>query len=444
MGKHFGTDGIRGLANIELTPELAFKVGQAGALVLKKDRAARFVIAKDGRVSGDMLEAALSAGICSVGGFVYSAGILPSPAVSYLTHINNMDAGIMISASHNKMEDNGIKIFSPLGYKIPDETEDLIESYMDAEFYRPLGRDVGMINVLSGALEDYTGFLKNSVANQRFDGLKIVIDSANGAASNVAHIVFEWLGARVYSINNKPNGTNINDKCGSTHIECLQNYMEKGGFDVGFSLDGDADRCFAVTEKNKVVDGDGIMAMCAEYLSKKGKLKDNTLVSTVMSNQGLEVFCKERSLKMLRADVGDKYVLKEMLDKKYNLGGEQSGHIIFGDHLNTGDGILTALMILSIMAEQNKPLSELVKGLETFPQVLINVVVSNELKNSIGANLTIQSSINEITNELGNNGRILVRPSGTEPLVRVMIEGRNEEKIKTMAQNLAELIKSEA
>jgi len=441
----FGTDGVRGVANTELTPELAFKLGRAGAYVLTKkvNHTAKVLIAADGRRSGDMLEAALTAGMCSIGAQVYKAGILPTPAVAYLVGCNKMDAGVMISASHNLMADNGIKFFSSEGYKLPDEMEREIEELVNNEIDnipRPTGEGVGTVMICHGALEDYTRYLLMTVSPRRFDGLRIAMDCANGATSSVAHIVFEWLGARVYKINDMPDGTNINEDCGSTHMKSLQNFMKRIGADVGLAFDGDGDRMLALTEDGEIIDGDAIMAICALGLKEKGELAKDMLVATVMSNQGLEVFCKENGINLLRTDVGDRYVLERMLAEDALLGGEQSGHIIYRKHGTTGDGILTGLQLVSMMASKKEPLSSLAKTMDVFPQVLLNATVPNNLKPEMATCKPIQDGIKDITDKLGSEGRILVRPSGTEPVVRVMIEGRNINEITFMAETLVKII----
>ena len=447
MGKLFGTDGVRGVANTELTPELAFKLGRAGAYVLTKKtkHTPRVLIAADGRRSGDMLEAALTAGMCSIGAHVYKGGILPTPAVAYLVGFNKMDAGVMISASHNPMADNGIKFFSSEGFKLPDDMENEIEGFIFSDedsLPRPIGEDVGTVRTCPTALEDYTRYLLQTVSPRRFDGLRIAMDCANGATSAVAHIVFEWLGARVYRINHTPDGSNINKDSGSTHMESLQNFMKDTAVDIGLAFDGDGDRMLALTENGEIVDGDAIMAVCALGMKEKGELAKDTLVATVMSNQGLEVFCRENGINLLRTDVGDRYVLVRMLQEGALLGGEQSGHIIYRKYSTTGDGILTGLQLVSIMSAQKEPLSVLAGAMDNFPQVLINAKVPHARKSEFMTYEPIREGIREIETKLGNDGRILVRPSGTEPIVRVMIEGRNKDEITSMAESLVKTIES--
>lgn len=439
----FGTDGVRGIANGDLTCHLAFDLGRAGACVLSKnDKKPTFIVGKDTRISGDMLEAAIIAGICSAGADVIKVGVVPTPAVSYLTRYFKADAGIVISASHNPVEFNGIKFFNNEGYKLSDSIEDEIESLVknsDACIKGPIGSDLGMTFNKDGK-QPYINFTKE-VADTSFNGLKVAIDCANGASYKVAPQALESLGADIFTIGNKPDGKNINVKCGSTHPELISDFVKKVGADVGLAFDGDADRLIAVDEKGDVVDGDHIMAICAMYLNKKGQLANKTVVSTVMSNMGLEVALKKQGIDMVRTKVGDRYVLEEMLKCGYNFGGEQSGHIIFSDYNTTGDGLVTAVNLLKVLVEYNKPLSEIKNVMQVYPQILINVKVKDKTKYS--KNDKISSVIKEIEDILGNSGRVLVRPSGTEPLIRVMVEGEDESKIGGFAQNIASVIEKE-
>lgn len=439
----FGTDGVRGVANKDLSPLLAFKLGRAGAKVLSKlhERPA-IVVGKDTRISGDMLESALIAGICSAGADAIKVGVIPTPAVAHLTHFFNADAGVVISASHNPVEYNGIKFFNKDGYKLPDAMEDEIEALLDNHeqvIKNPIGLDVGKTLIKDG-IRPYVDFIKSAV-NKDFQGLTVALDCANGASYRVAPIILEELGAKVHIINNHPDGSNINVSCGSTHPEGLCQYVKEVGADVGLSFDGDADRLIAVDEKGEIVDGDHVMAICGSYMKKHGLLKNNTVVSTVMSNMGLEAALKKAGIKMVRAKVGDRYVLEEMLGSGYNFGGEQSGHIIFLDHNTTGDGILTGVNLIKVMADEQKTLSELSQIMKVYPQVLVNVHVVDKSKYS--GNVRIQETIAENQALLGETGRILVRPSGTEPLIRVMVEGEQQKLIDKMANAIADVIEKE-
>ncbi|MCL2378903.1 MAG: phosphoglucosamine mutase [Defluviitaleaceae bacterium] len=444
MGKYFGTDGVRGVANRNLTPELALALGRAGGYVLTKTAttAPRVLVATDSRQSGDMLGLALAAGLCSVGARVYLAGVLPTPAVAFLVRHRKLDAGVMISASHNPMQDNGIKFFNSQGYKLPDETEDEIEKYVDdpASLPRPVGPDVGVVNNLENAEEDYFAYLQAVVKGLDLKGINIALDCANGATSSVGPRIFRALGANVYTLCDKPDGLNINDGCGSTHMKPISRYVLNNRMDIGLAFDGDGDRMLAVDENGQVVDGDEILAICGHDLKERGQLTGNALVATTMSNQGLELMCKENGITLHRTDVGDRYVLEKMLADNLILGGEQSGHVIFKTHSTSGDGVLTGLMLLSIIARKQKPVSELRKVMEHFPQVLENVQVHSDRKHDWSKSPAITSAIGEIEAKLNGQGRILVRPSGTEALVRVMIEGRDETEIKSMAVGLAGVI----
>lgn len=444
MGKFFGTDGIRGIANTELTASLAFKTGQSGAYVLTKtaNRRPRILIGKDTRKSGDMLEAALTAGLCSVGAKVISLGVIPTPAVAYLTRLYNADAGVVISASHNPCEYNGIKFFNSQGYKLSDEIEAEIEEYIEGKKTipsLPTHGAVGYVAKNHNAVEDYVKFAVSTI-DVRLDGLKIAIDCANGASYQTAFKALNKLGANVEAIHNTPDGVNINQKCGSTHMKSLCAYVTSIGADIGLAFDGDADRMLAVDENGQIIDGDQIMAVCANQLIKEGKLAQNTLVATVMSNLGLFIAGEKLGINIPQTKVGDRYVLEEMIDKGYVLGGEQSGHIIFLEHNTTGDGLVSALQFLSVLKKTGQKASELAKIVTPLPQVLCNAVIKQEHKDDYMSFDEIRSAVSKLEDEFAGNGRVLIRPSGTEPLVRVMIEGADREYISKKASELAALI----
>ena len=443
MGRMFGTDGVRGIANKDLTSQMAYNLGRAGAYVLTEGaHKPKILVGKDTRISGDMLESALVAGILSVGAEAIILGVIPTPAVAHLTRKYGADAGVMISASHNPVEYNGIKFFDNNGYKLPDELEDEIQGVIESGFEgvpSPIGGDIGKAQVEVGALDDYIDFAKETIAvNLR--GLKVALDCANGAVYKAAVRAFRELEAEVYIINDNPDGTNINEKCGSTHPEELMDYVVRKGCDVGFAFDGDADRCLAVDEKGNLVNGDFILALCGKHLKEINRLKDNTVVVTVMSNLGLDIAFKEMGINCLKTKVGDRYVLEEMIKGNYVLGGEQSGHIIFSKYNSTGDGLVTALQIASIVKKNKKPLSELCSIMKQLPQTLVNAVVPNEKKNIYLEDKEIVDEIQRIESILDGRGRVLIRPSGTEPLVRVMLEGENQEEIDKLAHNLADMI----
>ena len=443
MGRMFGTDGVRGIANKDLTSEMAYNLGRAGAYVLTEGaHKPKILVGKDTRISGDMLESALVAGILSVGAEAIILGVIPTPAVAHLTRKYGADAGVMISASHNPVEYNGIKFFDNNGYKLPDELEDEIQGVIESGFEgvpSPIGGDIGKAQIEVGALDDYIDFAKETIAvNLR--GLKVALDCANGAVYKAAVRAFRELEAEVYIINDNPDGTNINEKCGSTHPEELMDYVVRKGCDVGFAFDGDADRCLAVDEKGNLVNGDFILALCGKHLKEINRLKDNTVVVTVMSNLGLDIAFKEMGINCLKTKVGDRYVLEEMIKGNYVLGGEQSGHIIFSKYNSTGDGLVTALQIASIVKKNKKPLSELCSIMKQLPQTLVNAVVPNEKKNIYLEDKEIVEEIQRIESILDGRGRVLIRPSGTEPLVRVMLEGENQEEIDKLAHNLANMI----
>lgn len=443
MGRMFGTDGVRGIANKELTSQMAYNLGRAGAYVLTEGaHKPKILVGKDTRISGDMLEAALVAGILSVGAEAIILGVIPTPAVAHLTRKYGADAGVMISASHNPVEYNGIKFFDNKGYKLPDELEDEIQRVIESGFEgvpSPVGADIGSSQVEVGALDDYIDFAKETIA-VNLKGLKVALDCANGAVYKAAVRAFRELGAEVYIINDNPDGTNINEKCGSTHPEELMDYVVRKGCQVGFAFDGDADRCLAVDEKGNLVNGDFILALCGKHLKEINRLKDDTVVVTVMSNLGLDIAFKEMGINCLKTKVGDRYVLEEMIKGNYVLGGEQSGHIIFSKYNSTGDGLVTALQIASIVKKNTKPLSELCSIMKELPQVLVNAVVPNEKKNIYLEDKEIVDEIHRIESVLDGRGRVLIRHSGTEPLVRVMLEGENQEEIDKLAHNLANMI----
>lgn len=444
MGRLFGTDGVRGIANRELTGEIAYKLGQAGAYVLTSEtkHTPKILVGMDTRISGDMLEAALTAGLCSVGAEVISLGIIPTPAVAYLTRLYNADAGVVISASHNPSEFNGIKFFNSKGYKLSDALEERIEAIIldgKEEIVLPTGGSIGKRSEVEAPVDDYVEFVKKSI-NGDLKGLKVAIDCANGAAYEAAPIALFDLGAEVYVINNEPDGVNINLKCGSTHIEQLQKFVVERGADIGLAFDGDADRMLAVDENGTLIDGDQIMAIIALELKKNGKLAKDTVVATVMSNLGFDIMAKKQGLKVEKTKVGDRYVLENMLSNGYVLGGEQSGHIIFLEHNTTGDGLLTGVQLLNVLKSTGKKLSELSAVMQVLPQILKNAKVKNENKNKYLEDPLVCNMCKDLENEFKGEGRVLIRPSGTEPLVRVMIEGKNQDYINSRAIELAKVI----
>ncbi len=444
MGRLFGTDGVRGIANLELTADLAFKLGQAGAYVLTSEtkHTPRILVGTDTRISKDMLEAALVAGICSLGAEAVCLGVVSTPGIAYLTRKYGADAGVVISASHNTFEFNGIKFFNSGGYKLPDLTEDHIESIINDKcegLPTPVDEYVGRRLTGDNAMEDYVSFLA-STTDTGFESLKVLLDCANGAAYKIAPEVFRRLGAEVEVINASPNGININSGCGSTHIEGLQSKVREQGADVGLAFDGDADRLMAVDENGELVDGDRIMAVTCLDLKKQGKLAMDTIVTTVMSNMGLDIMAKQHGLNLVKTKVGDRYVLERMLSEGYTMGGEQSGHVIFLEHNTTGDGILTGLQLLRAVKKSGSSLSELAGVMKVLPQVLKNVHVSNGRKEELESDEAISSLIARVETELQGVGRVLIRPSGTEPLVRVMLEGPELSFITAKAAEIAELI----
>lgn len=447
MGRLFGTDGARGIAVTELTCELAMNIGRAAAIVLTKQKThkgkARILIGKDTRISSDILESALIAGITSVGADVELLGVVPTPAVAYLVRYYGADAGVMISASHNSVEYNGIKLFSSTGFKLPDDVENEIEALiLDTPEKMTLvdGSDVGRVKTMYGAVSEYNEHIQSTVGG-KFQGLLVAIDCANGSASATAESLFYKFGAEYVYINNEPDGLNINDKCGSTHIEQLVELVKKRGCDVGFAFDGDADRCLAVDEKGNIIDGDKLIAILSRYMKEMGTLKNNTAVVTVMSNLGFHRFMNENKIETVCTKVGDRYVLEEMLNNGYNIGGEQSGHIIFLDHATTGDGQLTAVQTLELLSKCKRPLSQLVKDIPDFPQLLVNVKITEDKKGLWDKTQKITDIIAQAEQTMGENGRILVRESGTEPLVRVMIEGKDEKEVRHWTNLIADTVR---
>ena len=445
MGRLFGTDGIRGIANSELTCELAMEIGRAAASVLSDGcrRRPTFVIGNDTRASSDMLAAAMIAGLCSVGADVIKLGVVPTPAVAYLVGKYKADAGVMISASHNPAEFNGIKIFSGNGFKLPDMLEEKIEDMIldkNTNYEKPLGGGVGKLTYATYATRDYIRYIKSS-AHYSLEGLKIAIDCANGSASATAPTLFRELGAEIHVLASEPDGVNINRDCGSTHLESLSKYVTENRLDCGIAFDGDADRCLCVDEKGNIIDGDMIMAICALDLKKRGKLNKNTVVGTIMTNFGFGKFCEENDLRFIATKVGDRYVLEELLLEDYSFGGEQSGHVIFRDFATTGDGQLTATQLLVLMKCAKKPLSELASVMKRYPQTTVNLTVTNEGKIAFYTDPEINDKINEAKELLGTTGRIVVRPSGTEPLIRVMVEGSDEAQIAKIANDISNTIK---
>lgn len=444
MGKYFGTDGVRGVANAELTPELAYKIGRCGGYVLTKEaHQPKVVIGLDTRISGPMLEAALIAGLLSIGASVVRLGVVSTPAVAYLTKELGADAGVMISASHNPVEDNGIKFIAGDGFKLSDETELEIEALLDAEkdeLPRPVGGDIGTVAIDEGAKQRYLDFLKTTVKGD-FSGLKIVLDCANGAAYQLAPAIFRELGADVTTVGAEPDGRNINAGVGSTHPEYLREKVLEHGADLGLSFDGDADRLIAIDEKGEEVDGDFILCIVGDRLKREGKLAEDTIVTTVMANIGFFKGTESIGLKTAKTAVGDRYVMEEMRRGGYNLGGEQSGHVIFLDYITTGDGILTGLQLVETVAASGKKLGELKGLMRKFPQKLVNVRVAD--KSLYNGNAAIEEAVKQVETELGDNGRVLVRPSGTESLIRVMAEGPDKEQVEAYVDQIANVVKRE-
>lgn len=446
MGRLFGTDGVRGVANKDLTNDLAMKIGSAAATVLLKgSKSAKptVLIGKDTRASGDMLEAALTAGLCSVGVNVLSVGVVPTPAVAYLVGYYDCEAGIMISASHNPCEYNGIKIFQKTGYKLDDAIEDEIEAIILDSKEEPalkLGGEVGNRLFCKTAVKDYIDHVV-STADVRLDGMSIALDCANGSASVCAKEIFTQLGAKCLMLSDTPDGTNINKNCGSTHPEELQKFVKDAGLDLGLAFDGDADRMLAVDENGDLVDGDKVIAICANQMKSEGKLAKNTAVVTVMSNMGFFKFCSDNDINCAKTAVGDRYVLERMLKDGYNIGGEQSGHVIFLDYATTGDGELSGVQLLNTVVKSKKKLSELASIMTVYPQVLINVTVSAEGKKKYNNDEYIIAATQKAEMELMGDGRVLVRVSGTEPLVRVMLEGKDIDNITRLGNEIADVVR---
>lgn len=444
MGRLFGTDGVRGIANEELTPLLAMQLGQAGAYVLTKEKEHKptMMVGCDTRISGDMLANALMAGACSVGANCVYVGVIPTPAIAYLTKKYKVDAGVVISASHNPVEFNGIKFFNGNGYKLPDELEDEIEALIRCNMQGvkfPTGSGVGKIKYRTDAREEYINHAIQSVAIE-LKGLKIVADCAEGASYYTSIEALKELGAEVVAIHNNPDGTNINANCGSTHMEELQARVVYEKANIGLAFDGDADRLLAVDENGKIVDGDQIMAIVGNHMKREGRLKKDTIVATVMSNLGFFLMAEKNGITAEQTKVGDRYVLERMREIGASLGGEQSGHVIFLDENTTGDGLLSALHLLQVMVETGKPLSELSKVMEVLPQALVNAKVANHKKEHYLEYPEIAKAVEELTEKFAGEGRVLIRPSGTEPLVRVMIEGKDKKLIQAEAERLASLI----
>lgn len=450
MGRLFGTDGARGIANSELTCELAMSIGRAAAYVLTKHSTVRpkVVIGKDTRVSSSMLEMALAAGMCSFGADVILVGFIPTPAVAYLIPEVGADAGVMISASHNPCEYNGIKIFDRFGYKLPDAIEEEIEAIVldnAVIIDLPTGGDIGSIYSRHDYRDRYIEHVVSTVEDgTRLDGMKIVIDCANGSASQTAERIFTSMGAQCHMLHNRPDGVNINEHCGSTHMDDLIDYVNAHDVDLGLAFDGDSDRCLAVDEKGKLIDGDKLIAIFAKELKRLGQLNGNTAVVTVMTNIGFKKFARENDIDIAETGVGDRYVLENMLKNDYSIGGEQSGHIIFKKYATTGDGQLSGLQFAAAMARTGKKASTLASVMTSYPQVLVNVTVTNDKKELVKTDDDIKNAIKAAENQLGDNGRILVRASGTEPLIRVMIEGENIVEIDKIANRVADIIKEKA
>ncbi|MEI3607038.1 phosphoglucosamine mutase [Pseudogracilibacillus sp. SE30717A] len=440
MGKYFGTDGVRGVANKSLTPELAFKLGRiAGYIFTKEDKKPKVLIGQDTRISGPMFEGALVAGLISIGAEIMRLGVISTPGVAYLTKVTNAQMGIMISASHNSFEDNGIKIFGPNGFKLTDEQEEEIERLMDNEdnLPRPVGKDIGVVSNYFEGSQKYLSYLQETVDND-FTDLHIGLDCAHGATSSLAAHLFADLDAEIYTIGNNPNGTNINDGFGSNHPENLQAMVKEKGLDIGLAFDGDGDRLIAIDENGNLVDGDQVMYICATHLKRRNQLHKDTVVATVMSNLGFHKALEKQDINVVTANVGDRYVLEKMLEGEYNFGGEQSGHVIFLNHSTSGDGMLTAIQLIDIMKETGKPLSELAAEMKVYPQLLKNVRVSNKEQALVDPN--VLAEIERVTVELGESGRVLVRPSGTESLIRVMVEAETEEACEKYCEQLVNVI----
>ncbi len=445
MGKYFGTDGVRGVANSELTPEFAFKLGRVGGYVLTRDAADRpkVLIGRDTRISGEMLEGALVAGLLSIGVEVMRLGVISTPGVAYLTRIMSANAGVMISASHNPVADNGIKFFGPDGFKLTDAQEAEIEVILDAPadtLPRPIGADLGSVSDYFEGGQKYIQYLKQTVTEE-FDGIHVALDCAHGATSSLATHLFADLEADISTMGASPSGLNINDGVGSTHPEGLAKFVTEKGADVGLAFDGDGDRLIAVDENGNIVDGDQIMFIIGKHLNTVGRLKKQTIVSTVMSNMGFYKAVENNDMHSVQTAVGDRYVVEEMRANDYNLGGEQSGHIVFLDYNTTGDGLLTGIQLVNIMKATGKKLSELASEMKIFPQRLVNVRVTD--KHAVTENAKVAAVIAEVEADMAGNGRVLVRPSGTEPLVRVMVEAATEEDCEHYVERIADVVRAE-
>ncbi len=445
MGKYFGTDGVRGVANSELTPEFAFKLGRVGGYVLTKDATDRpkVLIGRDTRISGEMLEGALVAGLLSIGVEVMRLGVISTPGVAYLTRIMSANAGVMISASHNPVADNGIKFFGPDGFKLTDAQEAEIEAILDAQedtLPRPIGADLGSVSDYFEGGQKYIQYLKQTVTEE-FEGIHVALDCAHGATSSLATHLFADLEADISTMGASPTGLNINEGVGSTHPEGLAKFVTEKSADVGLAFDGDGDRLIAVDENGKIVDGDQIMFIIGKHLNTVGRLKKQTIVSTVMSNMGFYKAVEDNDMHSVQTAVGDRYVVEEMRANDYNLGGEQSGHIVFLDYNTTGDGLLTGIQLVNIMKSTGKKLSELASEMKIFPQRLVNVRVTD--KHAVTENTKVAAVIAEVEADMAGNGRVLVRPSGTEPLVRVMVEAATEEDCERYVERIADVVRTE-
>ncbi|WP_062107512.1 phosphoglucosamine mutase [Bacillus niameyensis] len=444
MGKYFGTDGVRGVANSELTPELAFKLGRFGGYVLAENtERPKILIGRDTRISGHMLEGALVAGLLSIGAEVMRLGVISTPGVAYLTKVLGAQAGVMISASHNPVSDNGIKFFGPDGFKLSDEQEEEIERLLEQEedhLPRPVGAELGVVNDYFEGGQKYLQYLKQSV-DEDFSGIHVALDCANGATSALATHLFADLDADISTMGSSPNGLNINEGVGSTHPEALAEFLKEKEADIGLAFDGDGDRLIAIDENGKIIDGDYILYICAKFLHKEARLKNSTVVSTVMSNLGFYKALEDEGIQSVKTAVGDRYVVEEMRKNNYNLGGEQSGHIVFLDYNTTGDGLLTGLQLVNIMKLTGKPLSELAKGMDKYPQRLVNIRVVD--KYHVTDNEKVKEVIEQVESEMNGNGRVLVRPSGTEPLVRIMVEAASEGECLEYVNRIAAVVEAE-
>lgn len=449
MKKYFGTDGIRRIANTHLTPELVYKVAKAGAYVLSKhsNHTPTILIGRDTRISGTLIESAMTAGFLSYGANVKLLGVIPTPAVAYLTKKLNADASVVISASHNTFEFNGIKFFSNKGMKIPDEIEEEIEEVMDSGKLEELtakNEKIGISEIEFDLMNEYKEFIvnifKDDIKKNLREDFVVGIDTANGATYKIAEKIFTELGINYKIISNEPTGININENCGSTHLENIKKFVKDNKLSLGIAYDGDGDRCLAVDENGNTIDGDIVLAIVSKYLKEKNKLNKDTVVATVMSNLGLKKYTQTNNLNLVQTKVGDRYVLEEMLKNNYNLGGEQSGHIIMLDYNPTGDGILTSLMLIKILLEANTTASKLTDIITIYPQVLVNAKVDDKKKYDYSEDEEIQKEIEKLENEFSGDGRVLIRTSGTEPLVRVMIEGKDIDLLTKKANELAKLI----